>query len=495
MKEIKAEDVADFVKDGDRLAFGGFTPAGSPKVVGPAIAKKAEAEHGAGRPFKIHVLSGASTGSSVDGVLAQAKAVASRTPYQTNGEMRDAINGGEISYWDMHISHFAQQAKEKIFGEIDLAVIEAADVTESGEIILSAAVGMAPTFCRYAKKVVIELNAHHPKKIRGLHDIYEMDLAPHTKPIPLLAVGDRIGTETLKVDPKKIVGIIRTDSSDQARPLTDSDADTDKIGENVAKFLADEMRSGRIPKQFLPIQSGVGNIANAVLKAMSADPAIPTYTMYSEVLQDSVIEAIVTGDISFASATALAVTEDCLAEIYANYDFFKSRLILRPEEISNHPEIALRLGLIAINTAMEADICGNVNSTHVLGTKIMNGIGGSADFARNSKISIFSCKSTAKDGKISAIVPLCSHIDHSEHSVKVLVTEQGIADLRGKDPRQRARAIIDNCAHPEYRDLLNQYLALASKGHEPFSLANAFRMHGAFAAEGDMRKTVWVGQG
>ncbi|MDR1432818.1 MAG: succinate CoA transferase [Puniceicoccales bacterium] len=492
MKEIGAEDVADFVKNGDRVAFGGFTPAGSPKVSGIAIAGKAEAEHAEGKPFKIHVLSGASTGDAIDGALAKAKAVASRTPYQTNGAMRDAINAGEISYWDMHISHFAQQAREKIFGEIDLAIIEAVDISESGEILLSTAVGMAPTFCKYAKKIAIELNEYHPKKIRGLHDIYELSSAPNTNPIPLLAASDRIGSETLTVDPKKIVGVIRTNLPDQARPMADPDADTDRIGENVARFLVDEMRSGRISKQFLPIQSGVGNIANAVLGAMSIDPAIPTYAMYSEVLQDSVIAAIRAGDISFASATALAVSEDCLAEIYGDYDFFKSRLILRPEEISNHPEIALRLGLIAINTALEADICGNVNSTHVLGNKIMNGIGGSADFARNSHISIFACKSTAKDGKISAIVPLCSHIDHSEHSVKVLVTEQGVADLRGKDPRQRARAIIDNCAHPNYRDLLNQYLALASGGHEPFSLTNAFRMHETFASEGDMRRTSWT---
>ncbi|MDR1401998.1 MAG: succinate CoA transferase [Puniceicoccales bacterium] len=491
MKEIKAEDIADVVKNGDCVAFGGFTPAGSPKIIAPAIAKKAEAEQAAGKAFQIRLLSGASTGDSIDGALTRAKAVLSKTPYQTNGDMRDAINRGEIHFWDMHVSHFAQQVQEGILGEIDLAVIEAADISESGEILLTAAVGLAPTFCRCAKRIAIELNEYHPRKIRGLHDIYEVDLAPNTQPIPLRTVRDRIGTEVIAVDPAKIVGVIKTHMPDQARPLADADEETNRIGENVAKFLADEVRSGRIPTQFLPIQSGVGNIANAVLEAMSANSSIPTYAMYSEVLQDSVIEAIKSGDISFASATALAVTENCLQEVYDNYDFFKTRLILRPEGISNHPEIALRLGLIGINTALEADICGNVNSTHVLGSKIMNGIGGSADFARNARISIFSCKSTAKDGKISAIVPLCSHVDHSEHSVKVLITEQGIADLRGKDPRQRAHAIIDNCAHPEYRDLLRQYMSIANGGHQPFSLANAFGMHEAFVENGDMRKTIW----
>ncbi|MDR2737999.1 MAG: succinate CoA transferase [Puniceicoccales bacterium] len=492
MREICADDVADLVVNGNRVAFGGFTPAGSPKAVGPAIAEKAEREHASGKPFGIHVLSGASTGDAVDGVLTRAKAVLSKAPYQTNSDMRDSINSGDIRFCDTHVSHFVQQVKQKIFGEIDLAVIEAADISDSGEIVPTTGIGMAATFCRYAKNVVIELNEYHPKKIRGLHDIYEIELAPNTEPIPLLSPRDRIGSDVVKIDPSKIVGVIKTNVADQARTLVDSDAETDKIGEHIAKFLVGEMRCGRIPKQFLPLQSGVGSIANAVLRAMSADGGIPPYTMFSEVLQDSVIAAIKSGDILFASGAALAVSESCLEEIYDDYDFFKTRLILRPEEISNHPEIALRLGLIATNTALEADICGNVNSTHVMGSRIMNGIGGSADFARNSQISIFSCRSTAKNGRISAIVPACSHVDHSEHSVKVLVTEQGIADLRGKDPRQRAREIIANCAHPDYRDLLLQYMSLARGGHEPFSLENAFKMHEAFAVDGDMRKTVWA---
>jgi succinate CoA transferase len=491
MREISADDVADFVKDGYTVAFSGFTPAGSPKVIGPAIAKKAEEEHAASKSFAIDVLSGASTGDAVDGVLTRARAARFRAPYQTNGDMRSAIDDGNISFCDTHISRFPRYVKQGIFGEIDLAIIEAADVSDSGEIVPTTAIGMAATFVRRAKIVAIELNEHHPKKIRGLHDIYEIAPPPRTKPIPLLTAMDRIGTPTFKVDPAKIIGIVSTNVPDQARELTDSDSETDKIGENVVKFLENEMRCGRIPPQFLPIQSGVGSIANAVLKAILSDDLIPPCTMFSEVLQDSVIAAIKNGNVSFASGAALAVSEGCLGEIYENYDFFKTKLILRPEEISNHPEIALRLGLIAMNTALEADICGNVNSTHVLGNRIMNGIGGSADFTRNSQVSIFSCKSTAKGGKISTIVPACSHIDHSEHSVEILITEQGIADLRGKDPRQRARAIIDNCAHPDYKDLLNEYLSFARHGHEPFSLANAFKMHEALLASGDMRRTSW----
>ena len=110
------------------------------------------------------------------------------------------------------------------------------------------------------------------------------------------------------------------------------------------------------------------------------------------------------------------------------------------------PEIIRRLGVIAMNGMIEADIYGNVNSTHVMGSRIQNGIGGSGDFARNGYLSIFMAPSTAQKGTISTIVPMVSHVDHTEHDVQVVVTEQGLADLRGLSPRQRAHLIIEKCA-------------------------------------------------
>ena len=136
---------------------------------------------------------------------------------------------------------------------------------------------------------------------------------------------------------------------------------------------------------------------------------------------------------------------------------YRNHMILRPQEISNHPELIRRLGCIAMNGLIEADIYGNVNSTHVMGSRIQNGIGGSGDFARNAYISIFMTPSTAKGGTISAIVPQASHVDHITQDVQVIVTEQGLADLRGLSPKQRARTIIANCAHPDYRPALEDY--------------------------------------
>ena len=149
-----------------------------------------------------------------------------------------------------------------------------------------------------------------------------------------------------------------------------------------------------------------------------------------------------------------------------------------------------RLGIISINTAIEVDIFGNVNSTHVMGRQMMNGIGGSGDFTRNAYLSIFTCPSTAKGGKISTIVPLVSHMDHSEHSVQIVATEYGIADLRGRSPYERATLIIHNCAHPDFRDELNGYLEMVEGGHTPQTLdgrvqaARAVSEDGGYAGRG-----------
>lgn len=257
-------------------------------------------------------------------------------------------------------------------------------------------------------------------------------------------------------------------------------------------FLAGEIKSGRIPEEFLPIQSGVGNVANAVMASLGDNPDIPTFQMYTEVIQDAVIELIRKGKVSFASGCSLTITTPVLQSVYEELEFFRDKLILRPQEMSNSPELVRRLGLITINTALEADIFGNVNSTHVMGAKMMNGIGGSADFTRSAYISIFTTPSTAKGGNISAIVPLVTHVDQNEHSVNVLITEHGVADLRGKRPVDRAKCIIENCVDPLYRQILRDYLALSGPSHTPQNLKACFGMHITFQETGNMLNTDWA---
>ncbi|MCI7338145.1 MAG: succinate CoA transferase [Paludibacteraceae bacterium] len=485
-KNMTAAEAAALINDGDVVGFSGFTPAGAPKVVPNAIAERAEAEHAAGRPFKIGMYTGASTGDMLDGALARANAVLFRTPYQSNKDLRTRINAQEAHYFDMHLSHEAQELRYGFLPRPKFAIVEACDLTDDGEIVPTSGVGILPTICRLADHIIVELNTTTPKALRGIHDIYEPQDPPMRQAIPVYRVSDRCGEPCVKVDPRKIVAVVESNVPNGGGKFAPIDDVTTKIGENVAHFLAAEIKAGRIPASFLPIQSGVGNIANAVLASLGENPDIPPFEMYTEVIQDAVIGLMKEGHVKFASGCSLTVSQPVLEDVYQNLDFFKQRIVLRPQEISNNPEVARRLGLITINTALEADIFGNINSTHVLGTKMMNGIGGSCDFTRNAYISIFTTPSTAKDGKISAIVPMVSHLDQSEHSVKVLITEYGVADLRGKSPIQRAHCIIDNCVHPDYRDMLRRYIESAPKAHTPMNIYTCFEMHKAFAETGDM---------
>ncbi|MDR2385272.1 MAG: succinate CoA transferase [Tannerella sp.] len=490
LRKITAEEAASYVKDNDNIGFSGFTPAGCPKTVPMAIAKRAEEEHAKGNPFRVGMFTGASTVDHIDGALSRANAIKFRTPYQSNKDLRNLLNANGAQYFDLHLSELAQLLRYGFLGKVDIAIIEAADVTEYGEIILTEGVGIAPTICRLANKIIIELNRFHPKEIKGMHDIYEPADPPSRREIPVYTPSDRIGTPYLKVAPEKIIGVVETNNNPGGNSFSPLDDVTLKIGKNVSDFLVKEMKTGHIPASFLPIQSGVGNVANAVLGCMGENEEIPPFNIYTEVIQDAVIKLMEEGRVKFASGCSLSVSLEVMKKIYSGFDFFKSKLLLRPQEISNNPEVARRLGLIAINTALEADIFGNINSTHVMGTKMMNGIGGSGDFTRSAYLSIFTTPSTAKDGKISSIVPMVSHVDHSEHSVKILVTEHGVADLRGKSPIQRAQTIIDNCVEPSYKPLLKKYLKLGS-GHTPLYLDKCFAFHKEFLKSGDMHNAIW----
>lgn len=488
---LTAEEAARLIQHGQTIGFSGFTPAGAAKATPKAIAEVARQEQQKGRPFKINIITGASTGPSLDGELARANAVGWRTPYQSDPDLRKLINAGKAQFFDMHLSLVAQNVRYGFLGKLDFAVVEACDINADGEIVLTTSVGASPTFLSTAERVIIELNDAHPGALHGIHDIFEPLDPPHRREIPVYSASDRIGSPVVKIDPKKIVGIVRTSIPDETAPFKEPDETTRRIGENVADFLAREMHEGRIPKTFLPIQSGVGNIANAVLGAMGAHPDIPEFELYSEVIQDSVIDLMLQGRIKFASGTSLTLSRDKMKLVYDDLDSFKKRIVLRPQEISNSPEVARRIGVISINTAIEVDLFGNVNSTHVLGKNLMNGIGGSGDFTRSAYVSIFTCPSAAKGGKISTIVPLVAHMDHSEHSVQAIITEQGFASLRGTDPMERAQKIIQTCAHPEYREDLMRYCRSAIDGHTPQTLGLAFAMHQKFMEDGDMRNVDW----
>lgn len=488
---ISAQEAAEHINNGNNVAFSGFTSSGTPKVVPVAIAEKARKEHEEEKPFKINIFSGASTNDNVDGELTRANAVDHRTPYQSNNDMRKAINAHEIHYNDAHLSELSQNLRYGFFGKLNVGIIEAQEVTENGEIVLGTGIGMSPTIASLSEKLIIEVNDTISPAIKGLHDNYIPLDPPARREIPIYKPSDKIGSPVIKVDPAKIIGIVKTSAVTPVHGFAPLDDVTMQIGANVCDFLVAELRAGRIPKEFLPLQSGVGNVANAVLAGLGENDSIPAFEMYTEVVQDSVLALLESGKCKFASTCSLSFSDEAMDRFFANIDKLHDKVLMRSCEISNNPEIVRRLGLITMNTALEADIFGNINSTHVVGTKMMNGIGGSGDFTRNAYLSIFSCPSITKGGAISNIVPMVSHVDHSEHSVNVLITDQGVADLRGKDPLQRAETIIENCVHPAYKQLLWDYLKLSNKGQTPHTLQAALGFHEEFLESGNMANTDW----
>ena len=484
--KLTAEEAVAHIPHGATVSFSGFSPAGAAKVIPRALAARALEHHQRGEAFKIRVLTGASSGESIEEALAQAEAISWRAPYMSGATLRKQINRQEVEYVDMHLSHLPQSVLSSFFGTIDLAVVEATEITPDGRVFLTSSIGASPTYLRHASRVIIEINRRHSMRLREMADIVIMPAPPHRNPIPIYHPMDKVGWCYASVDPKKVIGVVENDEPDHVVEFSPPDAASHKIAAHVEQFLVRETRAGRIPPEFLPLQVGVGNVGNGVLAALGASPDIPPFLMYTEVFQDSMADLMEQGKLLGASAAALNVTSDVLQRIYGNMDFFVPRIILRPQEISNHPGIIRRLGVVTMNTAIEIDIYGNANSSHLYGTDIMNGVGGSGEFTRNGFLSMLMCPSIAKGGRISAVVPMCPHIDNNEHSVQVVVTDQGLADLRGLGPMQRARLIIENCAHPAYRDYLYRYIERSRVGHIRHDLANCFELHRNLLEHGAM---------
>lgn len=484
--KLTPEEAASLISDRDMVGFSGFSPAGAAKAVPRALAARARELHARGQRFKVRVLTGASTGRMLDDELAEADAMSWRAPYQSSRPLRGRINQQRVEFVDMHLSSVAQMVEFGFFGNLDVAVIEAVDVLDDGRVYLSTSIGASPTFLRRADKVIIEVNRRHSKRLPEMHDIRILPLPPHRPQTPIDHPLEKIGTPFAIVDPAKIAGIVETDEPDGVDPFEPPSESCCKIAEHVVHFILREMGAGRIPPEFLPLQSGVGDVANAVIARLGEHPEIPRFAVYGEVLQDALIGLIEVGRCRGASATSLTLSDATMTRVYENMDFFAPRIVLRPQELSNDPGMVRRLGVISINTVLELDVFGNANSTHVCGAQMMNGVGGSGDFTRNAYLSFLVTPSIAKDGRISAIVPMVSHVDHNEHSVQVVVTEQGLADLRGLGPMERAKTIIERCAHPMYRDYLRMYLEKAPMGHIRHDLGRCFELHRNLLETGSM---------
>ncbi|MDI6726960.1 MAG: acetyl-CoA hydrolase/transferase C-terminal domain-containing protein [Smithellaceae bacterium] len=466
-KVMTADEAAGLFRDGMTVATSGNPLMGYPKAIFAALAERIKNEDG----IRLDLLCAGPLGAEVEDILVEVGGLRSRIGAVGGEKLRAAINRGEVRFVEGKGGQLPLQVKRGWFGSVDLAVIEAIGLTAEGQIIPSTAVYDSPEWLDVAAGVIVEINLNRPLALEGLHDVYQR----LGDPIPI--VGNplaRIGVPYFPVDPKKIRAIVFSVRGDKPSAEGKPDRMGDLIGRHLVDFFRREVAAGRLSDPLPPIELGVGDLAGHVMRTIGASD-FTHFRFHLPSITDPVLEIVEAGKVDWVSAMALRLTPEAWGRFVADLDRYKRIMVLRPVTISNSPEIIQRLGVIAINGCLEMDLQGQVNSSHVQGAKILTGIAGSYDFSRNGLYSIFVGPSSARGGKISAIVPLVSHVDHTEHDVDILVTEQGLADLRGLDPRERTREIISKCAHPDFRGLLLDYLVRAEQepGHIPLLLEEA----------------------
>ena len=320
---LNPEEAAELIPDGAMVAFSGFTPAGAAKAVPPALAGKARTLHQAGLPYKLRVLTGASTGTTIDDVLAEAEAISWRAPFQSSRVLRNQINAGKVEFVDMHLSHLPQSVLFGFFGKIDFAVIEATEITHDGRVYLTTSIGASPTFLQTADKVIIEINRRQSPRISEMADIIIPEPPPYRMSLDLDHPLERIGKTFARVDPGRVVGIVETDEPDETAELAVGGESCKAIAGHVVKFLTNELASGRMPYEFLPLQSGVGNVANAVLQGIGESSDIPNFVMYSEVLQPAAFEMIASGRCRGASTCGLVLTPEQMHQLESDFTYLR----------------------------------------------------------------------------------------------------------------------------------------------------------------------------
>lgn len=464
-----AAAVAEDIDPGTVLGVSGFGSVGYPKAVPLALAERPDAAD-----LDLTVISGGNVGSEIDDTLMATDAITRRYPYQGTEEANARVNDGRLAFHDRHVSAMAD---ELLYGGLptpDVAVVEAVAVGD-GWLAPSTSLGHTPAVVDAADRLVVEVNDAQPRKLEQLHDVYRPATPPNRDPIPISSAGDRIGDTRVRFDPEILEAVVRTNRPDGTYEFREPTADDRALAANLAGFLAEELDRNPALQEALHLQFGVGSVGNAVALALDdLDVGDRDVAYFGEVIQDSVLDLLDDGRLSAASATSLALSSDGQARLFDDLDRYADQVTLRPADVSNAPGPVRRFGVVAVNAAVEVDLTGHINSTHLRATQMVNGLGGSGDYTRNALVSCIALPSTAAGGDISRVVPMATHVDHTEHDADVLVTEQGVADLRGLSPRERAREVIP-VAHPTFRPKLEAYLerGLERGGHTPHDIETA----------------------
>lgn len=226
-KIVSADEAATLITDGMNVGVSGFTPSGYPKKTTLALAKAIKA----GKKCRINIWSGASVGPEIEEALAEVGGISGRMPYYaaSNKTLSRQINTGSVTYIDQHLSHFAQQIDYGFYGDVDVAIVEAAAINADGSIVLGPGVGNTPMLVKHAKKIIVEVNTSIPLTLEGMHDIYICSKPPERTEIPIYHVGDRIGSPYVSCGLDRITCIVESDIVDHVRNLSAPDEASKKI--------------------------------------------------------------------------------------------------------------------------------------------------------------------------------------------------------------------------------------------------------------------------
>jgi len=475
-----AEQAAASIQDGMTVAMSGYAMAGYPKAVVEILTERKRN----GENLTINLVTGANV-PWLDETLGAEQIIGRRAPMCASRTLAAQANNGSLRYVEQQMSKMPRLLRNGSFGKIDVAVVEALGFDENGDLIPSSSIGMTHYLMDAADEIIVEVNTAQPEKLRNLHDIYIPAAAPDTRPIPLVHTSQRIGKPGIQVDLKKIRYIVETEIPERMGIQPSGTAVTENIAAHLLNFLELEFQksSGALP----PIQTGFGSIADSIAEAFQHSN-FHNLQFFCGGITKPVMELLVSGKATALSTGGLGMSER-VEQILKNTPNLQDYLVIRNGDITNNAEVIGRLGLIALNTGIEIDIYGNVNSSHIAGSRVVNGIGGGANFAQNAGLSVVLIPSEAKGGVISNIVPMVSHLDIGEHDVDVVITEHGVADLRGLDDGERADIIIAQCASKAYREPLSDYLQIARKkcgGHHPQLPEEAFTWYRRLKEDGSM---------
>lgn len=463
-----ADSAAAQIGDDATVLTSGFGSVGYPKLVPLALADS-------DRDLSLTLVSSGNVGEEIDVTLVESGAIARRFSYQFSAAARERTNGREIAFSDRNASSIGDEVQYGNMVDPDVAVVEAIAVGEDW-FIPSTSLGQVPAFVEAADELIVELNHAQPLELQAIHDIYRPAAPSDREPIPLTDPGERIGNSYVNFAPEKLSAVVETDRSDSTYSFREPTDDDLAIAANLGSFLADEMERSSTFDDEIHLQFGVGSLGNALMGELKAlDFGDRDVVYFGELIQDGLFDMLDAGRLKSASATSLALTDEGQERLFADVERYAEDVVLRPADISNHPGLIDQFGVIGVNSAIEFDIYGNVNSTHVGGKRMINGIGGSADFNRNSLVSVCALPSTLEGGDVSRVVPMAFHVDHTEHDIDVFVTEQGVADVRGCSPVERAELIIEHCAHPDFEPALREYLddVKEQRNHIPHDIQRA----------------------